>query len=386
VKNGRGGAIRSGNLWNRIGTSQRPRKGHRFMDALTIEGGGSTRQICDGSMLDHRVIKLFRLPRIVELRWLSAGRTFSLFTDRLRPIEEAIADLRLSALNSYLVINPPRHEVLELRHITPDVVFRPAKGQCCADSDIPEHVLLPFDFDPRRPVETASTEVQRSLALKQRDLQGEYLSKMGFPGSVAVTDSGNGIHDYRRTRLPNDDATAFLLTAFYTCLARRFGTPDVIFDKSVRSPAQLMRLPGSVNHKAQRASSFLSFDEGAGLVTIDMIRAVTDDLRGQLGFKRALTARRGPWTPELMQRFLEFYDLDYLPPTEIAQGILYVLNPCPLNADHVGTSPAVLITKGGWAKWCCKHQSCRMSWTQFRSRMFALTGKFFLTKGGTDVK
>jgi hypothetical protein len=355
-----------------------------FMDAPTIEDGLIKHQVCGA--LDHRVVKLFGIPRIVELRWLSMARTFSLFTTSLRPIEDAIADTGLSALNSYLVINPPRLDVLEHRHISPDVVFRPAKGQCCSDSDIPEHVLLPFDFDPNRAVGTPSTEAQRSLALKQRDLLDEYLTKMGLPGSVAVVDSGNGVHDYRRTRLPNEDATAFLLTAFYTCLARKFGTADVIFDKSVRSPAQLMRLPGSVNHKAQRPSSFLSFNEDVGLVTLDTVRAVTEDLRGQLGFKRPLSARRGPWTPELMERFLQFYDIDYLPPTEVAQGLLYVLNPCPLNADHVGTSPAVLVTKGGWAKFCCKHQSCRMSWSQFRSRMYALTGKFFLTTGGTNVK
>ena len=110
-----------------------------------------------------------------------------------------------------------------------------------------------------------------------------------------------------------------------------------MFDKSVRSPAQLMRLPGSINHKAQRPSSFLSFNERAGLITPEMIHAVTEDLRGQLGFKRPLIARQGPWTPELMARFLQFYSIHYLPPTEIAQGLLFVLNPCPLNPDHVGS-------------------------------------------------
>ena len=46
-----------------------------------------------------------------------------------------------------------------------------------------------------------------------------------------------------------------------------------------------MRLPGSFNHKARRASSFLNFNDSAGLVTVDMIQAVTEDLRGNSGFK-----------------------------------------------------------------------------------------------------
>jgi hypothetical protein len=350
-----------------------------FMDGLSIRNGNKALQRYEFGVLHQSLIELFELPRMVELRWLSAGRTFSLFTTSLRAMEKAIADPRLSGLNSYLVINPPRPEVLEHRRIRPDEVFHPFKGQCCADADIVEYVLLPFDFDPRRSAGTASTDEQRSIARKQRDLQDTYLTKMGFPDSVALVDSGNGLHDYRRTRLANDEATAFRLNALYNCLARKFGTPDVIFDKSVRSPAQLMRLPGSVNHKARRASSFLNFNDSAGLVTLDMIQAVTEDLRGQLGFKHPLVARRGPWTHELMERFLQFYSVDYLPPVEIAQGVLYVLNPCPLNADHVGSSPAVVVTKRGWAKFCCKHESCRMSWALFRSSMFALTGKFFLT-------
>jgi len=178
------------------------------------------------------------------------------------------------------------------------------------------------------------------------------------------------------------------------CVARPWGTQKA-FTKLCRSNCsdsvskdrhldQLMRLPGSINHKAQRPSSFLSFNAGAGLITLEMIQAVIEDLRGQLGFKRPLIARQGPWTSELMERFLRFYSIDYLPPTEIAQGLLFVLNPCPLNADHIGSSPAVVVTKGGWAKFCCKHQSCgggKMRWKEFRVRLFGLTGKFFLTKG-----
>ena len=78
------------------------------------------------------------------------------------------------------------------------------------------------------PQEPHPRKKQRSIARKQRDLQDTYLTKMGFPDSVALVDSGNGVHDYRRTRLPNDDATAFRLNALYNCLARKFGTPDVI--------------------------------------------------------------------------------------------------------------------------------------------------------------
>ncbi|MGA2336814.1 MAG: hypothetical protein ABSG08_15720 [Terriglobales bacterium] len=331
-----------------------------------------------------RVFDLFGFPRLAELRWLSTGRTFTLFTSKPAVITDALADPRVSGLNAYVCVNPPRPDILERRKILSDTLFSPRKGQCTADSDVPEHILLPADLDPRRPTGTASMPEQVDLAVKQRDLLIEYLIKRGLPDPAGTVLSGNGAHGYHRTRLPNNEETRFLLTAYYTCLARRFGTAEVIFDKSVRSAAQLMRWPSSFNTKAQRYSSVQTFNSNAGLVTMDMLRAVTEDLRGQLGFKRPLIARQGYWTPELMERFLGFYHIDFLPLAEIAAGLLYVLNPCPLNDAHVGSSPAVLITKAGWPRFLCKHESCgggRMKWKEFRARLFALTNKFFLVKG-----
>ncbi len=337
---------------------------------------------------DSSVFDLFGFPRLAEVRWLSTGRAFTLFTSNQAIVGDALADPRVSGLNAYVCVNPPRFDILERRKILPDTLFSPRKGQCTADADVLEHISLPIDLDPRRPTGTASTPQQVDLAVKQLDLLIEYLIKRGLPDPVGTVLSGNGAHGYHRSRLPNNDETRFLLTAYYTCLARMFGTAEVIFDKSVRSPAQLMRWPGSFNHKAQRYSSIQTFNGDAGLVTMEMIRAVTEDLRGQLGFKRPLIARQGHWTPELMERFLTFYSIDFLPPTEIAAGLLYVLNPCPLNDAHVGSSPAVLVTKAGWPRFLCKHESCgggRMKWREFRARLFALTDKFFL-KGLHDAE
>ena len=330
------------------------------------------------------VFALFGLPRLAELRWLSTGRTFALFTSSPAVICDSLADPRVAGLNAYVCVNPPRADILERRKIAPDTLFSPRKGQCTADSDVPAHILLPVDFDPRRPTGTASTPEQVDLAARQRDLVIEYLIKHGVPDPAATALSGNGAHGYHRTNLSNNDETRFLLTAYYSCLARRFGTADAIFDKSVRSPAQLMRWPSSFNTKAQRYSSIKTFNTDAGLVTVDMLREITEDIRGQLGFKRPLIARQGYWTPELIESFLGFHNIDFLPPTEIAAGLLYVLNPCPLNDAHTGSSPAVLITKAGWPRFLCKHDSCgggRMKWKEFRARLFAVTHKFFLAKG-----
>ena len=150
---------------------------------------------------------------------LSTGRRWALFTSNPAIVAKALADPRVADANAYIVVNPPSLDILERRKILPDTLFNPRKGQCTADSDVPEHVLLPVDFDPKRATGTASTPDQVSLAVKQRDLLIEYLSKADSPIPATVL-SGNGAHGYHRTRLPNTKETEFVLTAYYACLAR----------------------------------------------------------------------------------------------------------------------------------------------------------------------
>lgn len=324
---------------------------------------------------DERISKLFSLPRLIELRWLGAKR-LSLFTS---DPGLGLSDSATAGLDSYAVINPLLPDVVERRRIPVDRLFRPSKGQCSADADISHRILLPLDFDPVRETGTAATDAQRTLAAERANATITYLCNAGFPAPAAFVDSGNGRHVYFRFDAPNDSETDFLLSAFYSSLARRFDTADVKLDKSVRSAAQLMRLPGSFNYKARRVCELLSFTETETLpVTVDMIRRLTEELRGELGFKRPLVVRKGSWTPVLLETFLDFYNIDYLPPAEVTQGLLYVLNPCPLNEQHAGTSPAILLTHAGFPKFCCKHASCQMSWKQFRARLRLLTGKWFL--------
>jgi hypothetical protein len=149
-----------------------------------------------------------------------------------------------------------------------------------------------------------------------------------------------------------------------------------------------MRLPGSFNFKGRRPCEIISFNETAGAVSLDLVRKVVADLRGELSFKKPLIARPGSWTPAVLQAFLDFYHIDYFPATEIPQGQLFVLSPCPRNPGHEGTSPAILLTRSGRPKFCCKHASCQgVSWRQFRAEMFRLTKKWFPTpKGVSDAE
>ena len=93
-----------------------------------------------------------------------------------------------------------------------------------------------------------------------------YLISRGWPNSLGDVFSGNGRHTYFKTDLPNSPEVRSLLYALYTALARKFDMPGLVkLDKSqCASAAQIMRLPGTLNHKAQRHCEILSVSEDAG--------------------------------------------------------------------------------------------------------------------------
>ena len=350
-------------------------------------------------MLDLRSLQLYFTPPsgsgaeptepvLHEMRGLGSHRA-SIVTRDPAVLVTAASAPEFAPLNLYLVNNPLKYETLQIRGIREKVIYRPKFGQCASDIDVLERWLIFFDWDSKRPTGTAATKAQRALAAKKQAEVTRYLVSLGWPPARAELDSGNGRHSHWRTRLPNNAATNALLASLYSLLAAQFDTAEVKFDTSVQNAARLARLPGSFNFKANRACAMVSESLNAGLVTEEMIATVVDDLRRQLG-RRApapshasgLVVRMGTWSPELMEKFLDFYEIDYSLPVEIPSGTMFRLNPCPLNPLHTGSSPAVLVTKGGFPKFICKHDSCRMSWQQFRTRLRILTGKWFLTQGG----
>lgn len=327
--------------------------------------------------IDARVITLFGLPRLTEIRWLGKQR-ISLVTKDPDCIAEALVHPGVAGLDCYIVINELVDDVVSRRNMPIDTLYSPLVGQCVADSDIARHILLPFDFDPVRATGTAADPDQIALAVEMRDRLVEYLSRGGWPNPAGDVFSGNGRHTYFKTDLPNTREVQLTLHSLYAALAGQFDQPGVVkLDTSVRSPAQLMRLPGTFNYKAQRTCEILSASEDAALVTLENIRDVIDDHEEQ-GLPKLSAARIGEYTPERMESLLDFYSLDYAAPREISQGIMWILRPCPFNENHGATSPMVMITKAGWPKFKCKHNSClELKWKDFRQQLFLQTGKWW---------
>ena len=122
------------------------------------------------------------------------------------------------------------------------------QGHALKDADVSHRVRLPFDFDPARPVEAASTADELAHALKARDRVATALAALGWPEPARGL-SGNGGHLLYRCCLPVTPESNEQVATVYAGLFGDFTGGAVVFDRSVKNPARVWRAYGSVNRK-----------------------------------------------------------------------------------------------------------------------------------------
>jgi hypothetical protein len=314
---------------------------------------------------------------LTEIRFLGP-RKWSLFSANSELIAATLQRAEVAGFNAYQTLNPLADGTPERRGAVRDVLFCAQKGQLTANTDVARRKFLLLDSDSVKPTGAAATEAQRSAAHAHSATLEEAFSAEGWPRPI-VSDSGNGAHRLYKLDLPNDREADFLISNLLHVTARKFDTDAVKLDKTVSNAGRVTRLYGSRNHKAQRDSAVLYVPNPIITVSAEQIKVVIEKWRGGLGFTKPLAERAGDWTPERMEAFLNAYSIDYRPAVPIPAGLLWVLSPCPFNADHVGSSPAVILTKRGWPKFRCLHNSCSgLRWADFCKRLHRLTGKWFV--------
>jgi len=122
-------------------------------------------------------------------------------------------------------------------------------GRTC-DEHITRYTRILFDFDPQRSTDTSSTDAElQDAKVRAMDCIALFHS-LGWP-RPALAMSGNGWHLQYRTALPNTAEFREILSVIYAELHDRFSDDVVSFDRSVRNPARLCTLYGSVKRKGQ---------------------------------------------------------------------------------------------------------------------------------------
>ncbi|AFL76403.1 hypothetical protein [Thiocystis violascens] len=149
--------------------------------------------------------------------------------------------------NLFTTLNRIDHPGL-LAYLAQERQVDPHRKLRTTDALVTRYTRLFFDFDPARPKGTSSTDAELAEAeIRAKGLR-DRLALMDWPAPLMAM-SGNGWHVQYRTALPNSGETTEMLKAIYAGLHAEFSDDVVEFDRSVRNPARLCALYGSVKRK-----------------------------------------------------------------------------------------------------------------------------------------
>lgn len=314
--------------------------------------------------------RLLQDAHVVELRHANAGRwTSGLFDDP----DALSAVIRGLTGNLYTSLNRPRS----------DVLARNTMGtSALKDQDIGTITRIPFDLDPMRPPDTPSTDAELAAAIEARTILVRTLASFGWP-APAIGISGNGAHFLYRTCLSIETEAARTewrraSSAIYAGLRNLLRDPlevlGVLFDTSVRNPARIWRLYGSINGKGTATAerpyreAVITLPVGPWqTVTAEVINRTAEALAPRvLHEQREARRHAGPITGKG-----DFSTLDIRAwfvshgayRREIADGKHAVA--CPWIGEHSTTSEAGTDTviwehsTTGWPTFFCAHGHCQ---------------------------
>lgn len=175
----------------------------------------------------------------IELRPfdLDANRQSGIYTDRKRLVTDA-ADFAGNAV--YWTVNEIGPTIEATNRLDPA-----RQGGCTQNRHIVRIRNIVLDFDPVRPTGQPATDAEHKAAI---DLAQVVKNELGLPAPLVI-DSGNGAYLIFATDL--DPSLVPIVRAFVEAISRKYSTPGVTIDSSVWKLAQLIRVPGTWNRKAQ---------------------------------------------------------------------------------------------------------------------------------------
>jgi hypothetical protein len=118
------------------------------------------------------------------------------------------------------------------------------------DADCPRRRWFFVDLDPRRALETSSTDAEHEAALASARALRAWLTVQGWPEPV-LADSGNGSHLLYRVDLPSSPEITRMLERGLAALALRFGTAETSIDVWAGVASRTGKLYGTLAAKGR---------------------------------------------------------------------------------------------------------------------------------------
>lgn len=318
----------------------------------------------------NRALSLLCAPgQVVELRApKSSKKTQAGYYDDMNMLARDAA--RIDAPGVYIVLN----------EIKSDLLARSANklkpyadtGDTTSDNNVIRRRHLPIDFDPVRVSGISSTDSEHELALhKAQDCAQFLISELGFPkDSIVVADSGNGGHVLVRIDLPNVPDSKALVKDCLMALSAIYSDDKVQIDTSVYNAARIWKLYGTVARKgdnmADRPHRLAKI-----LIAPDKLIAASRECLERLASMKpeepVCTTPPNSKQPFDVADWLSKHGIGvkFTGPWENATK--YVLEACPFDSNHAGTSVAVFQLANGAISFKCQHNGCAgHTWADLR--------------------
>ena len=324
----------------------------------------------------HRAVALISAPgSIIELRALDTdsrelGPTVSGYYDSPRPLVHDAGRLSGHA-NVYITLNPANPALLARAHNRLESYAK----HTTSDADIVSRRWLAIDFDATRPAGISSTDQEHLAAIERAMATRDSLCASGWPSTFILADSGNGAHLLFRIDLPNDDGARDLVKRTLEGLHTRFTDAVVQIDRTTCNAARIWKLYGTLAVKGDNLS-----DRPHRLACILEAPSARDDF--QIVAREQLEAIAAP-APKLKSRgaqsdthassnfdparWIDEHGIKVKTRTSWNGGERWILERCPFDPSHAGTSVAILRFPSGAVEFKCQHNGCAdKKWADLR--------------------
>lgn len=248
------------------------------------------------------------------------------------------------------------------------------------DNEVTRYTQILIDADPVRDSKVSATDEEKAYAFKKANECREWLrSQFGIQSILA--DSGNGIHQRIPVDLPNTPENVELVRRVLLAISARFTDDRVVFDTTVFNPARICKLYGTVARKGEntaerphRLSRVLDVPANLKIVP----REILQKIAGEYTFvvpesSPALENAALQAKIDDMEGFLNHHGIEFTVKQNANSdmgGILFILQPCPFDADHTGSSPAISVSAAGVYGFNCKHNGCvGNNWKKLRNHI-----------------
>ena len=303
-----------------------------------------------------RVLNLIHEPgSVVELRCPNTQKgTISGYFDDFTKLSDIAADLSGKVPGVYATLNPVNPDLLARANNRIENYAKRSSG----DADIVNRCWLPIDFDPVRPADISSTDVEKALALERAKECRTWLTEMGFPAAV-FGDSGNGAHLLYRIDLPNDAAATELIKKCLEGMAARFTDDKVAVDLKNFNAARIWKLYGTLACKGDnmldrphRQAKILE-GKNLGVVSVELLQTLAS-----FAPEPEKPRSNGHYQPFNVDEFIARHGIPVKREKCVSYGRLLILEACAFNPDHNHGEAHITAFTSGAVGYACKHNSC----------------------------